>query len=474
MASDLAIKWRERLGANRLAAMLTLAPTEAWAHASERGHVLLLPTGYYVIGGALAVAVSFLVLVAVPAQLLDGVFGRRLTLANRAMRGRIVASTISFALLTMLAAAGFTGSRDPLSNPLPLTVWTLFWLGLTLIQGLFGDIWARINPWYGPYRLLERGKDGEPPLRLPKGVGYWPAILLFLAFAWFELVYIAPDDPYRLAIAVVLYWLGSFIAMLLFGYEEWTRRCEIFSVFFGMISRLSILERGPAGRLSLCLPGAKLIGAPALPPSGVLFLLLALSSVSFDGLMRTFFWLGLNGVNPLEFPGRSAVVGTNSLGLLLMFSALSAGFYSAVFVGSRLAGNSSSFRAAAGRLVWSIIPISLAYHFSHYLLALLVNGQYALVALSDPFARNWDLFGTADLHVHAGITADHESAWAIWNAQAAVIILGHVLAVIVAHAIAHRLYGARRQAVLSQIPLAILMVAYTAFGLWLLSTPTGS
>jgi hypothetical protein len=168
------------------------------------------------------------------------------------------------------------------------------------------------------------------------------------------------------------------------------------------------------------------------------------------------------------------VVGINSAGLLLMFAALSAAFYSAVGIGQRLAPSGVSVNEAAGRLVWSIIPISLAYHFSHYLLALLVNAQYAFVALSDPFERGWDLFGTANLHVHAGVTAGHESAWAIWNAQAAAIILGHVLAVIIAHAIAHQFHGTRRQTVLSQLPLAVLMVGYTIFGLWLLSTPTGA
>ena len=45
-----------------LAAPLALLPAPAFAHASDRGHVLLLPTGYYIAGGALAVAVSFLVL----------------------------------------------------------------------------------------------------------------------------------------------------------------------------------------------------------------------------------------------------------------------------------------------------------------------------------------------------------------------------------------------------------------------------
>ena len=42
--------------AGAAAAMLALAvfPPSAFAHASESGHVLLLPTGYYLAGGALA------------------------------------------------------------------------------------------------------------------------------------------------------------------------------------------------------------------------------------------------------------------------------------------------------------------------------------------------------------------------------------------------------------------------------------
>ena len=37
------------------------------AHGSERGFVLLLPTGHYLVGGALAVAASFVLLAVVPA-----------------------------------------------------------------------------------------------------------------------------------------------------------------------------------------------------------------------------------------------------------------------------------------------------------------------------------------------------------------------------------------------------------------------
>ena len=59
----------------------------------------------------------------------------------------------------------------------------------------------------------------------------------------------------------------------------------------------------------------------------------------------------------------------------------------------------------------------------------------------------------------------------IWNVQTAAIVLGHVAAVVLAHALALRRLGDHRQAVLSQAPLAVLMVLYTLFGLWVLSTP---
>ena len=462
------------------AAMATLSSSPAFAHASDRGHILLLPTGYYLGGGAAAVAASFLALALLPARALDRIAKARLTVGTLPKRGRMLASLLSFACLAGLVYAGVFGSRDPLSNPLPLVVWTLFWIGLTIVHGLVGNLWAWLNPWYGPWRTIYRltGREPDtPPLRLPEPVGYWPAIIQFLAFAWFELVYPAPDDPARLAAAVSTYWAVNFIAMLVFGHAEWARRGECLSAFLGMVSRFSIAAAEPVPgedrtRLSLGWPGAKLRGAPRLPASGALFLLLALSTVSFDGLSKTFFWLGLNDINPLEYPGRSAVMALNSAGLLAAFAALSVLFFGAVLAGQRLARGATPVREAAGLLVWSIVPIALAYHFSHYLIAFAVNGQYALVALSDPLGRGWDLFGTAGLHVAPGIVAGSESARTIWNLQAAAIIGGHVVAVLAAHMLAGRLHPTRGTTTASQLPLTGLMVGYTLFGLWLLSTPT--
>ncbi|MER9346453.1 hypothetical protein [Mesorhizobium sp. M0227] len=449
-------------------------PTPAFAHASDRGHVLLLPTGYYLVGGAFAVAVSFPVLALLPADSLDRFWRRRLPLFTFGDGARAVIGLISFAGFAILIAAGLFGSRDPLSNPLPLVIWTLLWAGVTLLQGIFGDLWSWLNPWHGPWRLASRlsGGNDEGRWPLPRWTGCWPAVILFFAFAWFELIDPAPDDPARLAFAAGLYWLLSFLAMLAFGYRAWSRSGEFLAVFFSMLARFAIVERSEHGRLALCWPGAKLLTAEPLPISGIAFLLLALSSVSFDGLSKTFFWLGLFVINPLEFPGRTAVIGSGTFGLVLTFVLLAAVFLLAVWLGQRLAGSVHTLGKAAGLLVWSIVPIALAYHVAHYLTALLVDGQYTLAALSDPFAMGWNLFGTADMQIEAGIVAGADSAWWLWNVQACAIILGHVLAVLVAHGFAWRLHPQPSRAALSQFPLTLLMIAYTVFGLWLLATPT--
>jgi len=464
---------RARTGiAFALPALLAAAmPSQALAHASDRGHVLLLPTGYYSAGGALAVAVSFLVLALVPPRFLARLWAQRLTLFPPGEGARTATSLLSFAGFAMLLAAGFQGSRDPLSNPLPLTIWTLLWVGMTLVQGLLGDVWAWLNPWHGPCRAMERLGVARKKIILPQRLGMWPAVVLLFAFAWFELVYPAPDDPEKLARAAGLYWLASFIAMLLFGHAEWSRRGEFLTVFFRLLSRFAVLGRDDAGRLTLNWPGARLLAIAPLPRSGVAFVLLALSSVSFDGLSKTFFWLGLIGINPLDFPGRTAVMASSTAGLLLSFAILGAVFLLAVRLSDRIAGSPHP-KNSAGLLVWSIVPIALAYHLAHYLASLLVDGQYALVALSDPFARGWNLFGTAGMQVEAAVTAGAGSAWVLWNIQAGGIVTGHVLAVLVAHGLAFRFYGDAGRATRSQLPLTLLMIGYTVFGLWLLSTPS--
>jgi hypothetical protein len=470
--------WRVAL----LVVALLLLATPAWAHGGERAFVLLMPTGYYLAGGTLAVAATFLVLALMPKGISDRLTDARLPLVTLRPPSPVATSVLALLFLSFLLTAGLYGSRDPLANPLPLTIWTLWWAGFTLATAVLGNLWVYMNPWTGLYRLAMRLAGRErPPLSYPSWLGYWPAIVLFLGFAWFELIDISPNDPERLAVAVGAYWLLTFVALLLFGEEAWLGRAEPFSAFFRFIGGLSPLvweatarDGEPRQRLALAMPGAALLDRSALPPSGVLLILLTLASVSFDGLCKTFWWLGLNGINPLEFPGRSAVLGTNTMGLALTWLVLAVLYTAAVLLGWRLAGRPVPPRLLLGTLVFAIMPISLGFHFSHYLTALLVNGQYAYAAAGDPFGTGFNVLSQgsqAHFHVTTSFLNTYEGTRAIWNAQTAGIVLGHVLAVLLAHETARRAIGDPRAAVVSQLPLAAVMVAYTLFGLWLLSTP---
>lgn len=468
-----------------LAALLITPLDAALAHTSERAFILLLPTRLYMFGGGLAVAFSFVVMALIPLANLRAIETARWRL-GRLPRLRTEGWSLgSLLVVIILVIAGHIGSRDPLANPLPLMVWTVWWVGLTLLHAVFGNLWHGLNPWRGLYRLLTgiprlRRWREAPPFDYPPWLGYWPAAILFFAFTWYELIYPSPRDPAVLANAIALYLVATLVAMLAFGDRVWLRYGEAFSVFFRMISWLSPLETAPetsrgAGRrlktLWMRAPGIRLLKVGDLPASGLAFVLLALASVSFDGLSRSFWWLGLVGVNPLEHPGRTAMVGINTLGLLAMFSALAAAYFAAAWLGRAIASPQPGKGGDLGRLVVSIIPIAFGYHAAHYLLVFLVEAQYAIRALSDPFALGWNLFGAGDYHVITSFSSDQRSVTIIWNIQVIIIVVAHVMAVSIAHFLALRGAANLRRALLGQAPMTMLMIAYTLFGLWLLSTP---
>ena len=458
------------------------APLPAVAHVTDRAFVLLLPTHLYAWGGGLAVALSFAVMALIPMASLRAVRRLGLPLGDLPRTTGIAPSLVSLAVLAALVVAGYVGDRDPLSNPLPTVVWTLWWVGFTLLHALAGNLWSVLNPWRGLHWLATAIVPGarEPLLAYPRAIGFLPAIVLFFGFAWFELVYEAPQDPAILASAVIVYAAITLAGMVAFGARDWLHYGEAFSVFFRVVSWLSPLavasddraDGAPRRRLELTIPGARLLDIGTLRLSGVAFVLLALSSVSFDGLSRTFWWVALAGENPLEFPGRSAVLGINTVGLAGVFAALFGVYALAVLAGRWLTGSQEGIVESLGRYVVAIVPIAFGYHFAHYLPAFIVDGQYAVRALSDPFALGWNLFGTADMHVHAALLTNHASVTLVYNLQVGGIVVVHVMAVVVAHFLALRRSGSPRQAILGQVPMTALMIGYTVFGLWLLSSPT--
>jgi len=452
------------------------------AHVAEQGFVLLLPTGAYTIAGTLTVAITVLVLVFVPKNWVSAIFGSvKIASSVELAPLRTAVSLSSLALLIFTLVVGVVGSRDPLTNILPLFIWTVFWMVVLVVQGVLGNVWRWINPWTGLHELLFRPSNPEKipnHYELPQQIGVWPAIAQFILFSAFMLADIAPDDPFRLAYIVGGYWLLNFLALVLFG-DEWLERGECFSCLLSSFSKLSSL-RYSTNNIRFGLPGWQLINMPIPHYSLGLFALIILAIGSFDGINETFWWLGLIGINPLEFPGRSAVVTPTLVGLVVSCIALVSIFSVCVWLGKWLVhkydGHPSawSFRDTFSIYAMSILPIAFGYHIAHYFTSFLVSGQYVLAALSDPLTRGDDFLGLGIFYVTTGFFNAPDTVKTIWLTQASAVVVGHVVAIMVAHGQALRLFERPRAAFLSQLPLSIFMIAYTILGLWLLASPRGA
>jgi len=92
-------------------------------------------------------------------------------------------------------------------------------------------------------------------------------------------------------------------------------------------------------------------------------------------------------------------------------------------------------------------------------------GALALAALVAVVAFVADLFGTAGARIDYTVVG----ADLVWYLQVALVVVGHVTALAVAHDRALVLYEDSRLAVRSQYWMLLVMVGYTALALWLLS-----
>jgi len=188
-----------------LALILGFLPGVLWAHASEQGFVLLLPTDFYIGAGMASVALTVVLLALLPAWVAARLFAPLAVVAVRGVPLRHVTSLMSTLFLAFLVWRGVSGSNDPSVNPLPLFVWTVFWIGLVSLQGLLGNHWRWTNPWTGLVALLGWVTGSRAPIRYPRAFGHAPGVVIFLCFAGFLLADPAPADPDRLALAVVGY-----------------------------------------------------------------------------------------------------------------------------------------------------------------------------------------------------------------------------------------------------------------------------
>lgn len=462
-----------------LGMLLAAAPLPAAAHSFGMLYTLPVPVWLYLYGAAAALALSFLLIgyfVATPVQ------ARRNFLASgwkelKAPRLLEDLRMLSVALLLLACISGLIGSGNSYSNFNMTFFWIVILLGYAYWTALFGNSYDALNPWRAITDAIERYSPGAFRGRraYPSSLAYYPALLLYMALVWLELF--GRIGPLSLSVMLIAYTAISLFGAWWWGSPAWFQYCDLFGVFFRVLGKIAPLEwSGKSVRIRQ--PFIGLVAGPCPHISLLLFILFMLSSTAFDGLHEAEFWVGLSqDVVRLLQP----VAGSH--GDRALFSLLYRGFqgfallaspllYLGVYVAllapaKRLTGTAIPLRQLCLEFGYSLVPIAFVYHLTHYFTLALSQGPRIFRLASDPFGYGWNLFGTRhwfDSPILLG-------ADTIWHLQVGLIVLGHIVSVYLAHLVALRLFPGSRAAVVSQLPLLLLMVIYTTSGLWILSLP---
>ena len=345
---------------------------------------------------------------------------------------------------------------------------------------LFGNLFPAFNPWNAiaaPVGWAWRKVAGRAPAHLvyPEKLGRWPAVVGLFLFVWLELVYgegsgvAVGVSPEAVAEAAVFYSIYTLVMTALFGREAWFRNGEIFSVYFGMFGSLGKFEvRGRELGLRRFLSGAT-VWAAAIPGS-VALVITSIGTTTFDGASEGVFKDGISWlIDRFEDLGFSATAAarTSSTTFMLLSVAIVALVYLAGVRGMSTIPGAPDRKTLWKSFAHSLIPIAFAYLLAHYFSLFFFQEQAQFTyLLSDPLGTgSTDLFGTAGYGINYNAISDQM----VWYIQVAALLAGHVAGLVLAHDRAITIWKDYRTAARSQYWMLAVMVAFTCFGLFLLS-----
>jgi hypothetical protein len=389
---------------------------------------------------------------------------------------RAVGGVLGVLGLLAIAIAGLFGSSNAALNPAEYLTWIYFWAGLVILSGLVGNLWYLLNPWAAIYDLVTRFVPLGPVWKLPE-VGVWPAAAAYFVFACLELTTGMANQPWVVAMMAIVYSALTLAGMILFGRDEWLEHGEAFTVLFGVIGRFGPIEaERDTGDGAITAVSLRPWGVGLLKPGPggwdrVFFVILMLSTLAFDGILATPAWQDFNvTLEPLWLPmGQFGFFFVRTLGLTLLTAAFLLVFVAfiemVIFFGNRKV----DFVSTATGFALTLVPIALVYNAAHNYSYVVVQSQALIPLLDDPLHKGWHLWPAV-----AGLQPSFALAQAstVWFAQVILIVLGHVIAVYLAHLRAGERFRTAQRALVSQYPMLALMVIYTMTSLLILAQQT--
>jgi hypothetical protein len=468
--------------------LASAASSQSFAHSFGEPYKLPMPYWMYIYGAMAALVLSFLIL---------GYFYKT-EQAKRPARQRVFAAdkfqrvAQNLKLITLLKilllfcfclaiVTGFVGNQDRYRNFNMTFFWISFALGAGYLSAAFGNWYDYLNSWkfiFSPFNKFAEGR-----YTYPSQLSYWPAVALYMAFIILELF--GNTRPFSLSIILISYTLINAAAVYLYGINAWFRYGELFSVMFRLIAKMSPIhyQSSSDGKFNITLrfPFSGLLLERIEHRSLLVFILFMLSSTAYDGLRETSLWFNIFWKDPFHILEpllgqhplyayvilRPWYIGFETVCLLLSPFLYLGLFSFFLWLGKILTRSELSVTELSLRFGYSLLPIALVYHITHYYTLVLSQGLKLRGLFSDPFGWGWDIFGTAI----SGRLPILPNMGFIWNSQVWLILIGHVASVYLAHAEALRSFPNQRQASISQLPMLLLMVIFTGVGLWILAQP---
>ena len=402
---------------------------------------------------------------------------------------RLVGGTIGLLGLAAIIITGLFGAPDATRNPAEYLTWIYFWAATVILSGLVGNLWYLLNPWAAIYDAFARffispprGEVGPHEQRAGRvggltlsRVGIWPAVVAFFLFACLELTTGMANRPWLVGSLALLYSAVTLAGMYFFGRDEWLDHCEAFTVLFGIVGRFSPVEaeRDDQGRITAVYLRPWGVGLLQPGPSGwdrVVFVILMLSTLAFDGIEGTRAWSDFTiATEPYWQPsGAFGFFLLKTLSMTLLTGAFLLIFIAFMEMVIYFGNRKLDLKATVSAFALTLVPIALVYNAAHNYSYVMVQSQGLIPLLNDPLAKGWHL-----LPALAGYKPSFALAQAstVWFAQIVLIVVGHVIAVYLSHLKAGEKFRTAQRVLLSQYPMLLLMVMYTMTSLWILAQP---
>ncbi|PGF18336.1 hypothetical protein CP556_12105 [Natrinema sp. CBA1119] len=448
---------RRRTGIGFVFALAVLAASTGVVAASNvaaglsGGSDVSVPTWLYLATGGGAIGASALLTMLVTDRDVIGTYHDR-TLETTTDR-LLAAGSLLFGVLGLfgLALILIAGIRGPPIGLVSATVLVTFVGGralLTIAAYTVGNPWPALNPWRRIAAALPNGYESYP-----SAFGSWPAVVALLTFIWLEVVAPLTSSARVLVFVLVMYSLFTISSAVVFSPETWFRRGDPLSLWFRLYGAVAPIQRTDDG-LELRFPGSRLSDDDLVTDTSVVAFVLALVwELTYSGFIVT--PVGVGTVEALVGLGIPPVI----VYLLLLvggFALFWKVYWIAIDRTRDRADTYLSRRYLGIRFAAPLLAIAAGYHFAHYI-------GFAISlwpSLFDALAMPLDPPPNPTRYALPG--------W-FGYVEIAGILLGHVLAVWIAHTVSFDLFPGKLQSIRSQYPLIVVMVFFTMVSLYLVS-----